>query len=308
MKRYLIAIALALCSIGASTANASGWYWIPDHATGYFIKSDGTRNDGWYYVRKGCCGHYDYVQVKAIVPKVEYSPNWTTEVARAKYQLEDKNLFLKALKELRGGHDYSSSYLASETIQSGIQLYEPDDGGNALAHAAERMGLRAYDSATQLGAKIVDGAEKYSEAKSQELGYKAFLNYLNTPKTVTRTYSQQSSTTGVSAFGDSTLIGKQLATIHCAKCHSGANAKGDLDLIGIASYGAEDRKAIRADAVAQMQSGEMPKGGAKLPDWQIAAIADWISPPEENAVKVYAPKVKAQAEVPPVPNPPSSNP
>ena len=297
MKRFLLAVVMCFLT---TPAFANGWYWVP-HSSGYYIRTNYVDNDGFLYSRTGCCGHYNYVQVKAIPTVVQYSKGWQEAMANATYAFQDRQAFLESQRALLSAGGYNTSnYLSQETIQSGVYpLGYSQDDGNYLAHAAERVSLRVTDSANQLGAKLIEAAELDSESRAQALGLQAYMAFLNSPKTVTRTFSQQSSTTNgtgaVSALGN-TNIGQQLATIRCSKCHGGANAKNGLDLSSLASYGAEDRKAIRAEAVAQMQSGEMPEGGPKLPDWEIAAIAEWIWPTEEPQVRTYKAKSQPQTQ------------
>ena len=71
----------------------------------------------------------------------------------------------------------------------------------------------------------------------------------------------------------------------CTKCHSGSQASGQLDLSNYASIMAGGKTgavinpgdASKSLLISLVQSGKMPKKGAKLTADQVKALEDWVS-------------------------------
>jgi len=114
-RRYLGIVVFALVLCGASTASA-GWGWVKHHS-GYWLYSNGSTNDGWYYTRGQYCDscghcHWKYYRHHAYVAPAaapNYSQNETVPqavLAIAKQEQEYKFVqqSLRELGYVKGGY------------------------------------------------------------------------------------------------------------------------------------------------------------------------------------------------------------
>jgi mono/diheme cytochrome c family protein len=71
----------------------------------------------------------------------------------------------------------------------------------------------------------------------------------------------------------------------CIQCHSGAQASGQLDLSSYAAIMAGGRNGAvispgnisQSSLISLIQSGQMPRSGAKLTSDQIKILEDWVT-------------------------------
>lgn len=339
MKRLSLAIVIFLC---ASSAMASGYYMVPYGDGTYRAVNAAGENDGWVWesyrscgckYKCGCALGYRKVRKLEVITHVD---GWEKNAINATYRAIDKQYFLKSQALLASlapdGYQqgYNSQQYAYSTVQRGVGIYPQQYNqldANALGHSLERVTLRMTDTAGQSVAALGAATQQAVESNKQIMLYQAFAQSVQPQPTSETHYYQQSG--GQSSSSGSYGVGGGQDPIHamrslagasavraCAACHSGPNAKADLDLASIDSYITEDRELIAEEAISRMigekskdPSTRMPpKGEGVAPDVAYA-IADHIrGKPQAQPQRQYRPRVQAQeqpnGDPPPIPNPP----
>jgi hypothetical protein len=340
MKRILLTILILLCS----TPAFADWYWLK--SGDYYVRSNGTDNDGWYYRREcsyGCsyhCARCNYVKVKPITPDV-YSPNFEEQAMKLLERREVRNQRVELLGKMFGqSSSYTTSgygqsaYSATEFVRQGVY-----GGGNTIMAVGEHYGAQNVDYLTPLQEqqRLMEGMQgllgqglagtNYAATQSVEIAkinaYRdlgvASIRAAQQPTETYRTWNQSPGQPAQGSFHSSSTvsnstdelvagIGLSLQTKDCASCHRPNSAKGAPEFFFDEQEKAEVRRRLDlpTDDPEHMPGG---KGGKVYSELEKTALLfSWDRKPSmPQAQPQRQYRPRVQAQVE-QPEPPSNEP